>query len=233
MDEWLAFARGPFFRFTFAIMVLGLACNIITTLWSVTRAHRLTSHKDVPWRRVAAGTVDWIVPLRHLRQRWLYSTLSIVFHVGVILTAVFLAGHIRLIQSNLGISWRVLPVGVADALAVMTVAALLGLLIVRLASRASRAISRAQDWILPMLLAIPLVSGFLAANPHFNPFPYNPTMLVHMLSAGVCFLVVPFSKLAHIALFPLARLPSELAWRFPDSYPESVARQIGKEGQPI
>jgi hypothetical protein len=54
-----------------------------------------------------------------------------------------------------------------------------------------------------------------------------------MLSAGICFLAIPFSKLAHIALQPVARLPADLAWRFPDHYPEAVVRQIGKEGQPI
>ena len=233
MDAWLAFARGPFFRFTFAVMVLGLACQVIVAVWSVIRARRLTAHGDVAWRRVATQTLDWVVPLRHLRQRWLQSGLSIVFHVGFIVTTVFLASHIRLIQANLGVSWWAIPMGVADVLALVTVAAALALVVVRVTARASRAISRAQDWIIPMVLAVPVASGFLAANPQVNPFPYNPTMLVHMLSAGVCFLLVPFTKLAHMALFPLVRLPSELTWRFPDSYPESVARQIGREGRPI
>ena len=58
-------------------------------------------------------------------------------------------------------------------------------------------------------------------------------MLVHMLSAGVCFVLVPFTKLSHMLLMPMARLPSELAWRFPDGYPEAVARQIGREGRPV
>jgi nitrate reductase gamma subunit len=90
-----------------------------------------------------------------------------------------------------------------------------------------------QDYTLPVVLAVPFLSGYLVANPAINPLPHNPVLLVHMLSAGLCFMIVPFSKLAHIALQPLARLPAELAWRFPDAYPEAVVRQIGKEGQPI
>jgi hypothetical protein len=31
----------------------------------------------------------------------------------------------------------------------------------------------------------------------------------------------------------LARLPTELAWRFPDGYPEAVARQIGRQGRAV
>jgi nitrate reductase gamma subunit len=233
MDEWLIFARGPFFRFTFAVMVLGLTRNVIVTLAGVIRARRATQHKDVPWARVAAQTADWLLPVRHLRHRGLYAALSILFHIGVIVTPLFLASHILLIQANLGISWWALPMGVADVLALMTVATGIGLVVVRLGARVARAISRTQDWLLPVLLLIPFLSGFLASNPHLNPFPYDPTMLVHLLSAGVCFLVIPFTKLTHMALAPLARLPSELAWRFPDDYPEAVARQLGKENQPV
>jgi hypothetical protein len=54
-----------------------------------------------------------------------------------------------------------------------------------------------------------------------------------MLSGGLCFLLIPFTKLTHMVLQPLARLPADLAWRFPEDYPEAVLRQIGKEGQPI
>jgi nitrate reductase gamma subunit len=233
MNEWLAFARGPFFRFTFAVMVLGLLRHVIVMVYSVIRAHHLTQHKKIVWSRTAAQTIDWIVPLRHLRQRWFYTAASIIFHAGIIVTGLFLFGHIRLIESNVGISWPALPTSVANRFTLVTLAALLVLVLARLAGRASRPLSRLQDYAVPLLLAVPLVSGYLVANPEVNPLPHNPTLLVHMLSAGVCFLIVPFTKLAHMALQPLARLPADLAWRFSDDYPEAVARQIGKEGQPI
>ena len=233
MDEWLAFARGPFFRFTFAVMVLGLLRHLVVTVYSVIRAHQLTQHRETRWGRTAAQTADWLIPLRHLRQRWFYTAVSILFHVGVIVTPLFLFGHIRLIDSSIGISWPALPMDLADRLALMTLAALFVLVVARLAGRASRPLSRVQDYAVPLLLAVPFLTGYLVANPAINPLPHNPTLLVHMLSAGVCFLVIPFTKLAHIALQPLARLPTDLAWRFPDDYPEAVVRQIGKEGQPI
>jgi nitrate reductase gamma subunit len=233
MDDWLDFARGPFFRLTFAVMVLGLARSVIMTVWGVVRARQLTADKRFSWPKIATQTIDWIVPVRHMRHRWPYSALSMLFHVGAIVTPVFLFAHIRLVQQSTGVSWWALPMGVVDVLTLITIAAIFALLVARLSGSASRALSRPQDYIIPILLAIPFISGYLAAHPYTNPFPYNATMLVHMLSAGVCFLVVPFTKLAHVALLPLTRLPSDLAWRFPDSYPEAVARQIGKEGQPI
>jgi len=233
MDEWLAFARGPFFRFTFAVMLLGLLRHLIITLYSVIRAYRLTQHREITWRRTAAQTADWLVPLRHLRQRWFYTMASILFHIGVIVTPLFLFGHIRLTESSIGISWPALPMDIADRLTLLTLAALFVLVVARLAGRASRPLSRVQDYVVPLVLAVPFLTGYLIANPSINPLPHNPTLLVHMLSAGVCFLIIPFTKLAHMALQPLTRLPAELAWRFPEGYPEAVVRQVGKEGQPI
>jgi nitrate reductase gamma subunit len=233
MESWLEFARGPFFRFTFAVMVLGLARHLVIAMYSLARAYRLTAHKDVPWRQTALATADWIVPLRHLKQRRFYTAVSILFHLGIITTPLFLFGHVQLIKSNLGMSWPTLPMAVADRLTLMTLAALCFLVLARLTGTASRPLSRFQDYAIPTLLAVPFLTGYLIANPAVNPLPHNATLLVHMLSAGICFLVIPFTKLAHMVLQPLARLPAELAWRFPDDYPEAVVRQIGKEGQPI
>jgi nitrate reductase gamma subunit len=233
MDQWLAFAQGPFFRFTFAVMVLGLLRNVILTVWSMFRAHRLTQHKRLSWLTGARETVDWLVPVRHLRQRWFYSVSSIVFHVGGIVTPVFLFGHISLLNAAVGLSWPALPEYLADTFTLVTLAALVILLLGRLGGPASRPLSRSQDYLIPVLLGVPFLSGFLASNPQFNPFPYNPTLLVHTLSAGVCFFVVPFTKLTHMALQPLARLCTQLAWRFPPDYPELVADQIHGKDRPI
>jgi nitrate reductase gamma subunit len=233
MEGWLDFARGPFLRFSFTIFVLGMLRNLVVTLWGVGRARQLTNDKQLSWRRVVVETFDWLVPVRHLRQRWLYSALSILLHVGLIVTPVFLFAHIRLVERNLGVSWPALPTGTADALTLATVAIAIALLLARVGAKASRAISRAQDVLLPLLLVVPFVTGFLAAHPHANPFSYNATMLVHVLSGDLCLLLVPFTKLSHMLLMPLARLPHELAWRFPDAYPEAVARQIGRKGKAV
>ncbi|MGD8439174.1 MAG: hypothetical protein PVG53_01465 [Holophagae bacterium] len=233
MDGWLDFARGPLLRFSFAVMVLGMLRNLVATLWGAARARQLTNDKGLSWRRIAVQTFDWLVPVRHLRQRRLYSVLSILFHVGLIVTPVFLFAHVRLVERNLGVSWIALPTVTADVLTLTTVAIAIALVLARVGASASRAISRAQDVLLPLLLIAPFVTGFLAAHPHWNPFPYNPTMLVHVLGGDLCLLLVPFTKLSHMVLMPLARLPHELAWRFPDAYPEAVVRQIGREGRAI
>ena len=233
VEPLLDFVRGPLFRFSVAVLVLGLARNVILLLWGLIRAYQMTDSKMVPWRKAARETLDWLVPVRHVgRHGWL-SVLSIVLHIGVIVVPVFLLAHIRLIQANLGVGWPALPMTAADLLTLLTVAAAFALFVTRLANRPARGLSRPQDYLIPLLLAVPFISGFLATHHQLNPFAYDPTMLVHMLSAELLFVIAPFSKLSHMVLMPIARAPSELAWRFPPDYPEAVGRDIGTGGQPI
>ena len=99
MEQWLIFARGPFFRFTFAVMVLGLARHLVVTVWTVVDAYRMSSDKNVSWGRALRQTLGWLVPFRHMGHRPVYSLVSIVFHVAVIVAPVFFLGHIRMIQA--------------------------------------------------------------------------------------------------------------------------------------
>lgn len=233
MAEWLAFAQGPLFRLGLAVMVLGLLRHLVIVAWGISDAYRRTEDKNVSWWRAARRTLEWLMPLRHLGQRRYYTLISVVFHVSAIAAPLFLFAHVRLIDRSLGVSWWTLPSLAADILTVVAVAALLALLIGRVASRAARGLSRVQDYAIPTLIAVPFVTGFFAAHPALNPFATDPTLLVHALSADLLLLSVPFTKLAHMALLPLTQLPSELAWRFPADYPELVVRQIGTEGRPI
>jgi nitrate reductase gamma subunit len=58
-------------------------------------------------------------------------------------------------------------------------------------------------------------------------------MLVHVLAGDFLFLLIPFSKLSHIALFPFTQLISELAWYFEPDSGRKVMIALGKENRPI
>jgi hypothetical protein len=59
------------------------------------------------------------------------------------------------------------------------------------------------------------------------------TYLVHLLSAELLLVLIPFTKLAHVALFPLTRLSWELGWHLVPGAGERVRISLGKEDEPV
>jgi nitrate reductase gamma subunit len=159
--------------------------------------------------------------------------ISFVFHVGIIAVPLFLAGHVALWKQELGVSWFVLPEAVADVLTVLTVAALIGLLIGRRVNTGSRLLSKRQDWLMPVLCMLPFVTGFLVAHPRFSPVDAQIVYLLHLLSAELLLILVPFTKLVHVVLFWSNRASSEFGWRFAPGAGEQVRATLGKEGQGV
>jgi len=175
----------------------------------------------------------WLIPLGRLRNRWLYSLTTFLFHIGVILVPLLLAGHIALWEKALGISWPALPNTVSTILTLVVVAAVLAVVIQRLSARDSRALSSFQDYALPLFIAVPFLTGFLVMHPAWNPFSRDPTLLIHVLSADLLIFLVPMTKLSHMILLPFTQLISELAWHFPPDAGSRVGLTLGKENEPI
>jgi nitrate reductase gamma subunit len=178
---------------------------------------------------VLKATWQWIFPARKATRRVHYSLVSLLFHVGLLLVPIFLAGHVLLWERGLGISWPTLPAVLADVLTLTTVGAAITLIVLRLVHRESRALSRSSDYMALVLVALPFASGFLFMHPALNPFPHQATLLVHVLTANLVLIATPFTKLCHCVLFPFTQLVSEVAWRFPPHGGEQVAIALGKE----
>ena len=113
------------------------------------------------------------------------------------------------------------------------VAAVAALILERSLARASRSLSRFQDYALPVVIAVPFVSGFLVMHPPLNPFSFHATLLVHVVSADIVLILAPLTKISHCVLLPLTQVVSEVAWHFPPDAGSKVAAALGKEGEPI
>lgn len=233
MEQWLEWARGPMFRFAFVLMVLGLLRHIVMTIAGIIMAVRRAGDKAIPYKVVFQTTLQWLFPAKKLGNRLSYSVTSVAFHVGLMLTPIFLLPHIELWKRGLGISWPSLPHVAADILTLVVIASAIGLLIGRLGNRDSRRISRAQDILLPVVIAIPFVTGFLAMHPAWNPISYNVIMFVHVMSANLIFISIPFTKLGHIVILPATQLVSEVGWHFPAESGDDVTIALKKENVPI
>jgi len=233
METLLEWARGPIFRATFAFMLLGLLRHVALTIANLRSAHKRAGDKAVPYPQLFSATIGWLFPFNKIRERAVYSVVSIAFHVGLIITPIFLAGHVELWRAGLGLGWVTIGPRAADVLTVLTVAAALGLIAGRLATRESRTLSRPIDFGLLVLIAIVFASGFLVAHPAIDPLGYSASMLIHVLTANLVFVLVPLTKLSHCVLLPFTQLVADLGWRFPADAGEAVAAALGKENDPL
>ena len=234
MDAWLEWARGPVFLLALSFMALGLLRHVIVTSFEIVKTMRRAGDKTLPWKGILKATGRWLFPVRKIKQQVVFSLTSIAFHVGVILVPLFLAGHIALWARGLGISWLPsLSNGLADILTIVTIVTAVLLVVQRVSARASRQLSRGQDYIIPIVVAVPFASGFLVMHPALNPFAFEPTLFVHVMSANLVLVLMPLTKLSHAVMLPSVQLISEIGWHWPADSGSRVAAALGKEGEPV
>ena len=233
MEAWLEWAKGPAFLFAFAFMVLGLVRHVALTLWEIGRAVHRAGDKSISYGKIALATLRWLAPVGLFKSRVVYGMTTLTFHISIILTPILLGAHIELLRRGLGFSWPAIPNRLADVLTVIAIAAALALIVERSWTRLSRRLSRFQDYALPFVIALPFASGLLAAHPAINPFLYEATMFVHVMSANLVLILIPITKLSHMVLLPTTQIISEVAWHFPPDAGSKVAVALGKENEPI
>ncbi len=231
MESLLDFARGPLFRLCFAIMLLGLARILFLDMWSAYKAYKKAGDKKMPWKLIISRGWEWILPVKRIVHNFqVYSILSILFHIGLIIVPIFLFAHVQLWKESVGISWPALPYGWAFWLTIGTIAFSVSLIIGRLVIKQARSLSRKQDYLWIVLLLIPFVTGFICANINIDPRSYQYFMLIHILSGELIFILIPFSKIAHCVLAPLSQLISALAWKFPSETDNDICATLNKKG---
>lgn len=234
METLLDFAKGPLFRFSFSLMILGLIRILILDIWGILEAYRQAGDKEIPWRQVFANTMKWLFPVKKLgSSRPAYSITSFIFHIGLILVPLFLYAHVSLWEKGLGLAWISFGKTWADVLTVVTILAGIILFAGRIIPKGPRSLSRRQDFLWPLLILIPFVSGLLCANIDLRPAAYQWIILTHILTAEMIFILIPFTKIAHCVLMPLSQAVMLIGWRFPANTEEDLTATLGKTGEPI
>ncbi len=233
MTEWLDWARGPAFRFSIGLMILGLVRLTLLNFLNIVNVRTRTKGRNIPWKTVLGDTANWLFPYKKMRPHIFFTVTSFLFHISIIVTPIFLAAHIALWRRGTGLGWVAIPQTAADYLTLIAIVAGVVLFAKRVSARMARALSRPQDYVVPLLILIPFVSGYLAMHPGINPFDYSATMFVHVMSGNFVLVLIPFSKLSHAVLFPTTQLVSEMAWHLAPGSGERVALTLGKENEPI
>jgi nitrate reductase gamma subunit len=214
-------------------MVLGLVYRVVVVVLQIATAWLRAADRRLPGAEIVTATVGWLVPVRLLRSRPVYSAASFLFHVGIISVPLFLAGHVALLVGILPGAWPTLSSAVADGLTLVCLAALVVLLAGRVVVRPARKLTRTRDVLLLAVLLLTVLFGYLAAHPTQSPFAARSMLLLHILGGNLVLVLIPTTKIAHCALYPFTQLLFQLGWHFPAETGRHVAMALAKEDEPI
>jgi nitrate reductase gamma subunit len=233
VEGWIEFGRGPLFRFAFVLMLLGLARLLLLTFIGLWEVARTTPASSLPWPDLVRNTLGWLIPVGRLwRRRPAYSTVSFAFHIGLLLVPLTLTAHVLLWKRAVGFAWPAIPYSLANWLTVTVISTGLALFLARALHPGSRSLSRAQDFAWPLLLVTPFLSGYLCSNAALSPQAYRGFFLVHIYSADLVLLLVPFTKIAHCVLAPLSQLVSAMSWKLTPGAGDRVEETLGYADRP-
>ena len=233
MEAWLDFGRGPLFRICFTLMVLGLLRIFILQIVGIIEAYRKSSDKIVPWSDLVKKTVNWLVPVFSIWSRKpVYSVISFTFHIGLILVPLFLFAHVLAWKNSVGFGWFTISQPLADWLTILVMITGPLLFIMRIANRNSRFLSRFQDYLWPLLLTVPFVTGYVCVNGKISASTYQLMMFFHVYSANLIMVMIPFTKIAHCVLMPISQFATGVGWKFPLGGGDRVIKSLGYEERP-
>lgn len=204
MDALHEFLSGPALYVTFFIFFGGLIIRAAFLL-GLSRGKDQVFYDHFSWSWALRSVLAWLLPWgsRSLRTQPLMAIVFFLFHLCLLATPIFLSAHNILWEGWAGWSLPTLPGIVADVMTLVVLGGVVFLFIRRLVRPEVRVISTLWDYLLLLLTAAPFATGILAQYQIGGP--YNLMMVLHILSAEVLLIIIPFSKLGHLILFFFTR----------------------------
>ena len=124
-----------------------------------------------------------------------YATVRYVFHMCLIVVPVWLGGHIVLWEeSRLEWSWASIPDAWADWMTLLLLGLAAWFLIRRIAFSAVRLNTRASDYVLIIIVALPFLTGYLLAHGNLDSITFmkDNMRLIHVLSGEIMLIAALF-----------------------------------------
>ena len=201
--EFLNWIRGPGFQIATIIFVAGVIIRFAEILL-LGRKTNLAEAKGSEMRSGLRTIVTRSVPDKGTFQRSMFTvTAGYIFHIGLFVIIFLFAPHILMFKEVFGFGWPSLPTPVVDAMAVVTIIALLAVLTHRMRNNVLKFLTTTEDYIVWLVTIAPLITGYIA----FHRIGMTaPTLLaIHILSVELLLISFPFTKLMHTFTVVLSR----------------------------
>lgn len=194
--DFLNWARGPALQVAMIIFIIGMLIRIL-------EIGLLGRKKDLSQARTggaAAGVRTIFTRSIPPPGMWSHLIAGYIFHVGFLLVLFFFVPHILLIKDIFGIGWPGMPNGLVDGITIISLAAMVYTLVIRISDPVRRMLSNFNDYFAWTVTFLPLLTGYLAFHRHIAD--YTLMLAIHIMSVNLLLIAFPFTKLTHaITLF--------------------------------
>lgn len=201
--QLLTWAQGPAFQIATAVFTAGVLIRIMEILLLGRKQNlappkgnsRIQGIKTIFTRSLPAPGQLVEAPVVHIA--------GYLFHIGFIVSLLFFAPHIKLLDDAFGISWPALSTNAVEIAAALAIVSLIALFISRLLDPVRKMLGNFSDYLVLLLSLLPLVTGLLATYQVGGH--YNTLLALHILSVEALMIAFPFTKLMHAFTFAISR----------------------------
>ncbi len=201
------FVTGPLAWVSFAIFFIGVLVRAVMYIkglnWQMDRV-AYTEQKYLGFKGAMRSIISWLIPYGTASLRFypVFTAMFFIFHIGLLVTPIFLEGHNILLEERFGFSLWSISQGTADVLTIGMMIAAVFIILRRNALPEVRILTTWHDYFVLLIAVAPFFTGFMAAHNIGN---YQFWLIVHILAGEAMLVAIPFTKLSHFVLFFMSR----------------------------
>lgn len=195
--------RGPLVWVAFLVFIGGSAYRVRQLI--IMAKNEKVVVPFISLKSTLRSLLHWMIPFASVnwRKRWVFTTITFFFHVGIVLLPIFLLAHNVLIYESWGISWWTLPEGLADLMTLGVMGCCVFFFFRRIFAPEVKFVTSVDDFLFLALVFLPFATGFLAY--HQLLLPHKTMVILHMLFGELMLIAIPFSRLGHMFYFFMTR----------------------------
>ena len=146
----------------------------------------------------------WFVPFatRNMRLNPVMTVVTFAFHICLILVPILTLAHIVMWEEAWGFGWWNLPETIAIIMSFVVLAGIAFFVGRRIKLPEARYVTRPQDFLILIIVALPYLTGILA---YYQIFDYQTMIILHIISGHLMLIAIPFTWLSHLVLYPMTR----------------------------
>lgn len=203
MQDVYLFVSGPLAWAAWTIFILGSIYKIGSTLNTARKKDKVLLNY-VSFRYGMRSIINWSIPFNTVNMRLnpVFTGIAFFFHIAFFALLIFVSAHQIMIEEGFGIGWFTIPDFVADIIAFAVIGACIFFGVRRVVRPEVNYVTDWTDFALLSLVAAPFVTGVLAYHQLGD---YMLMVVLHMLSAELLLVAIPFTRLSHMLLAPLTR----------------------------